>query len=44
MIDRVKGRVMMTVRMQPGDLLYIPREYSMTRWPLPQLPSISPSG
>ena len=27
MIDRVKGRVMMTVRMQPGDLLYIPRGY-----------------
>jgi ribosomal protein L16 Arg81 hydroxylase len=27
MIDRAKGRVMMTVRMQPGDLLYIPRGY-----------------
>lgn len=27
MIDRAKGRVLMTVRMQPGDLLYIPRGY-----------------
>jgi ribosomal protein L16 Arg81 hydroxylase len=27
MIDRAKGKVMMTVRMQPGDLLYIPRGY-----------------
>ena len=26
-IDQAKGRVMMTVRMQPGDLLYIPRGY-----------------
>jgi bifunctional lysine-specific demethylase and histidyl-hydroxylase NO66 len=26
-IDRAKGKVMMTVRMQPGDLLYIPRGY-----------------
>ena len=26
-IDRVKGRVMMKARMQPGDLLYIPRGY-----------------
>ena len=24
-IDRAKGKVMMTVRMRPGDLLYIPR-------------------
>jgi len=27
MIDQAKGKVMMTVRMQPGDLLYIPRGY-----------------
>lgn len=27
MIDRAKGRVLMTVRMQPGDLLYIPRGF-----------------
>jgi ribosomal protein L16 Arg81 hydroxylase len=27
MIDAAKGRVMMQVRMQPGDLLYIPRGY-----------------
>jgi ribosomal protein L16 Arg81 hydroxylase len=26
-IDRAKGRVMMTVTMQPGDLLYIPRGF-----------------
>jgi ribosomal protein L16 Arg81 hydroxylase len=26
-IDQAKGRVMMTVQMQPGDLLYIPRGY-----------------
>jgi bifunctional lysine-specific demethylase and histidyl-hydroxylase NO66 len=26
-IDQAKGKVMMTVRMQPGDLLYIPRGY-----------------
>ena len=26
-IDQAKGRVMMTVHMQPGDLLYIPRGY-----------------
>ena len=26
-IDQAKGRVMMMVRMQPGDLLYIPRGY-----------------
>lgn len=26
-IDQVKGRVMMEARMQPGDLLYIPRGY-----------------
>src|SRR4029079_8490190 len=26
-IDRAKGPVMMTVQMQPGDLLYIPRGY-----------------
>ena len=26
-IDRAKGRVMMTVLMKPGDLLYIPRGY-----------------
>jgi bifunctional lysine-specific demethylase and histidyl-hydroxylase NO66 len=26
-IDQAKGTVMMTVRMQPGDLLYIPRGY-----------------
>ena len=26
-IDQAKGRVLMTVRMQPGDLLYIPRGY-----------------
>lgn len=27
LIDQAKGKVMMTVRMQPGDLLYIPRGY-----------------
>ena len=27
MIDRAKGRVLMTVTMQPGDLLYIPRGF-----------------
>jgi ribosomal protein L16 Arg81 hydroxylase len=27
MIDRAKGKVMMTVRMRPGDLLYIPRGF-----------------
>ena len=27
MIDRTKGKVMMTVPMEPGDLLYIPRGY-----------------
>ena len=26
-IDRAKGRVLMSVRMQPGDLLYIPRGF-----------------
>jgi ribosomal protein L16 Arg81 hydroxylase len=26
-IDRAKGRVLMTVRMRPGDLLYIPRGF-----------------
>lgn len=26
-IDQAKGRVLMTVRMQPGDLLYIPRGF-----------------
>jgi hypothetical protein len=26
-IDQAKGKVMMTVRMRPGDLLYIPRGY-----------------
>lgn len=26
-IDRAKGKIMLTVRMRPGDLLYIPRGY-----------------